>query len=425
MIDKITLVLGGVNSGKSLFGEDLARQYERHPVCLETAEQREDEQKFHIRRHQRRRAEHFDMRKAQHDLRPVLAKCAGRTVLVDSLTRHLQNRLRNGTGNHNSEQLWENDRGYLNELISIQKEKRINLILLSDELGYAPLAQDDAGRKIQELLGNWNQHLAHLSHQVIRVSAGIPQLLKREAAARFRIGAPSNVLPGDLIHRLFHLSGELDDIQLVFADCSPLDPHLLNHLKDLKDGQDLSYSVRLPLKPPLDGSLSESLDRLLPFMEMLAPLKPLTHTVDFVCPPAAVAGGDHASVCEQYNRFFSRLREALPKTTFSLRNLSCPLADLDPVIDASAIAYAIDLGHLLKFNHPLSEVRERLSQAASVHLHHVGSCGDSGAEPLDGQPLPAFAPYFSMLTEYSGLLIIENSHPRHLQQSLEAIRSYF
>lgn len=425
MIDKITLVLGGVNSGKSHYGEELALNYERRPVCLVTADKPTDNGKSHIRRHQRRRGDRFELREERQDLRPLLHKCAGRTVLIDSLTRHLANRLQRDSGKLNSEQLWENDRGYLNELLSIQREQKINLILLSDDLSCAPLALDSDRLTLQELLGNWNQYLAHLAHQVIRVTAGIPQLLKRQAAARFRLGAPSTVLPGDLWQNLLYLRRQVSDIQLLVTDQTVDGASLVQPLLRLKEGQDLTYSLHMPLDLPVFEAPQKALDDSLRLIEALAPLRPLTHTFHYDVPAAYVSGQDNQSLSETYSAFFAELRQRFPGLPLSLENTVTPLPDLDPVIDASAVGYAIDIGHLLQHGHGLGGVRERLSQAAVVHLHHSAPTEAAPERTVDHLPLPPFASYLSLLADYSGLVTIENYHPQHLEQSLETVRSYF
>lgn len=425
MIDKVTLILGGIHSGKSHYGEELALGYERRPVYLVAAGKSSDSLKAHIRKHQRRYGDRFDLVEEQYDLRPLLSRCQGRTVLVNSLTRHLAHRLKQNPVSAGSDLHWENDRGYLNELLSIQQEKGINLILLSDEMGYAPLADDSGERFLQELLGHWNQHLACLAHQVVRVTAGIPQILKHLSAVRFRLGAPSTVLPGDLIQNLFYLRRHVRDIQLLYMDYPVIGEQTLHPLLHLKSGQDLSYSVHMPLSLPIYGSPDLVLERALRLIEDLMPLKPLTFTFHYDVPKGYRSGQDNQELNDTYVKFFSELKSRFPGQSFSLENIETALTDLDPVIDAAAIGYAIDIGHLLHKGHPLGEVKERLSQAAVVHLHHAGLTEDSPETAVDHLPLPAFAPYLSLLADYSGLVTIENYHPHHLEQSLETVRSYF
>jgi len=406
MMEKITLIIGGIHSGKSHFGEELALGYERRPVCLLATEHPQDDFKAHIRMRQRRHGDQFDFRAEQHDLRPLLAKCAGRTVLIDSLTHHLRQRLLEGMDKLSHEQIWENDRGYLNELLSIQKEKGINLIMVSDELGYA----DSAERRIQALLGLWNQHLARLSHQVVRLSAGIPQTIKCQPAARFRLGAPSRVLPGDLTHNLFYLRQHVDDIQLLVTNETVFHPETLHMMQVLKEGQDLSYSVHMAMSVPIYENSDLVMEQSARFIDVLDSLRPITYTFHFDIPSDYMVGQENTGLSEAYILFFSKMKSRFPGISFSLENTETPLPDLDPVIDAAAITYAIDIGHLQNKGYSLGDIRERLSQASAVHLHH---------------PLPRFAPYFSLISDYSGLVTIENNHPNHLEESLRAIRSYF
>jgi adenosylcobinamide kinase/adenosylcobinamide-phosphate guanylyltransferase len=422
MIAKVTLILGGIRSGKTHLAEELALGYGRRPVYLATSRDADEEMRTRIRTSQRRRGDRFELIEEGYDLRSALNRCAGRTVLVDSLGDHLVNRLSRQTGPQVVDQIWENDRGYLNEILSIQKEKEINLILVSHEVGMAPVPANPSERVFQQLMGHWNRHLAHLSHRVMETLAGIPRVLRQNRAARFRLGAPACFMPGDLLQNLLYLRQHVDDIQLCY-DQSPLgDPVVsvqeLNLLRSLKTGDDVSYSVHMPASPAIHEDPNLMLDRAARLIDSLAILEPVTHTFHYCVPATSTQGmGDQMSR-DAYVNFFTELKRRYPGVPFSLENIKTPLRDLDFIIDACAISYAIDLGHLLKEGHPLSEVTDRLGQAAVVHLHHA-------SDQKDHLPLPRFAPYFSLLHDFAGLVTIENHHLRHLETSLEAVSSYF
>lgn len=421
MIGKVTLILGGIRSGKTFQAEELALGYGRRPVYLATSKDPDEEMRTRIRTSQRRRGDRFELIEEPYDLRPALSRCAGRTVLVDGLADHLVNRLSKQSGPQIVDQIWENDRGYLNELLSIQKEKEINLILVSNEMGMLPMADSLPGRVVPQLMGHWNRHLAHLSQQVIVTEAGISRIIKQERAARFRLGAQAALFPGDLLQSVLFLRRQVDDIQLCFHKSPPADQVLSEQQRDLllsfQQGTDLSFSVHMPVYPSFHENPARILEQSSSLIESLAELQPFTHTFHFDLDPSGTES-ERNRYLDTYGRFFGDLIARFPGVPFSLENVSTPLHDLDSIIDGCAISYAINLGHLLLLGHPLSEMADRLSRSAVVHLHHA-------ADHKDHLPLPRFAPYLSLLTDFTGLVTIENDYPAHLEQSLETMKRYF
>ena len=78
---KITLVLGGIRSGKSYFAEQRAEYYAEDPVYIATAIPGDGEMKLRVAQHQKRRGSRYQLIEAPYDLTGPLGRLKNRTVL--------------------------------------------------------------------------------------------------------------------------------------------------------------------------------------------------------------------------------------------------------------------------------------------------------------------------------------------------------
>lgn len=176
----LTLVLGGVRSGKSRFAERLAQQ--APPVIyLATALPGDAEMRDRIADHQRRREtfsppwttveEAWDLPGAvrQH------GSAAGCLVL-ECVTLWLTNLL---VGVPPRSEM--DDEAILNRvdaLIEAGKQGKSRLIVVSNETGCGITPLTALARRFSDILGETNQRLAHASEEVYFCVAGIPWKIK-------------------------------------------------------------------------------------------------------------------------------------------------------------------------------------------------------------------------------------------------------
>ncbi|QUD84628.1 nicotinate-nucleotide--dimethylbenzimidazole phosphoribosyltransferase [Gordonia polyisoprenivorans] len=165
-----TLVLGGVRSGKSAHGEQLLREaasvrYVATGPTLTT----DAEWTARVERHRQRRDPRYTTVETS-DLASELRADPHASTLVDDLGNWLAARL-DATGAWSAtatvDRSAEND-----ELCSAIAEFTGDLVLISPEVGLAPVAPTPAGRLFQDELGALNEAVAAVCDRVILVVAG-------------------------------------------------------------------------------------------------------------------------------------------------------------------------------------------------------------------------------------------------------------
>ncbi|GAB23903.1 nicotinate-nucleotide--dimethylbenzimidazole phosphoribosyltransferase [Gordonia polyisoprenivorans NBRC 16320 = JCM 10675] len=165
-----TLVLGGVRSGKSAHGEQLLRaaasvRYVATGPTLTT----DAEWTARVERHRQRRDPRYTTVETS-DLASELRADPHASTLVDDLGNWLAARL-DATGAWSAtatvDRSAEND-----ELCSAIAEFTGDLVLISPEVGLAPVAPTPAGRLFQDELGALNEAVAAVCDRVILVVAG-------------------------------------------------------------------------------------------------------------------------------------------------------------------------------------------------------------------------------------------------------------
>ncbi|MCS6853022.1 MAG: bifunctional adenosylcobinamide kinase/adenosylcobinamide-phosphate guanylyltransferase [Gemmataceae bacterium] len=174
----VTLVVGGVRSGKSRWAEELAAR--QPPVTyVATAQAGDAEMARRIADHQARRASRQPPWQTVEEpwnlLLPLQAAAAG-TVLVECLPLWLTNRLLGLPGRAAQE-----DAEILADLarfINAAGAAAARVIVVSSETGLGLMPPDPLARRFGDLLGICNQRLAAAAAEVYGCVVGIPMRLK-------------------------------------------------------------------------------------------------------------------------------------------------------------------------------------------------------------------------------------------------------
>jgi adenosylcobinamide kinase/adenosylcobinamide-phosphate guanylyltransferase len=168
-MSQLTLVLGGARSGKSRYAESLIAASRPPWIFVATAELGDAEMAERIALHRDRRGHEWRTIEAPHDLTAALAAVAADApVLVDCLTLWLSNRM----------------------LADVDLEAEIArfeasldghsgpVFLVSNEVGFGIVPDNELARRFRDLQGRLNQRLAARADRVVLMVAGLPIVVK-------------------------------------------------------------------------------------------------------------------------------------------------------------------------------------------------------------------------------------------------------
>jgi len=173
---EITLVLGGVRSGKSRYALHLAAGVQR-VTFVATAERREDEEmRRKIERHRAERPQHWTTIEEPLKLATVIQSVTNcDLLLIDCLTLFAGKML---------EVLGEDSAAMSESISALCKALEVahcSVVLVSNEVGSGVVPASELGRQYRDLLGEINQRVAAVADHVVLMVAGLPLSLKRPA----------------------------------------------------------------------------------------------------------------------------------------------------------------------------------------------------------------------------------------------------
>lgn len=164
----VTLVLGGVRSGKSRFAEGEIARCEAPWVYVATGQAFDQEMRERIIEHQVRRDTRWHTVEAPFDVAQALDDAGERPVLVDCLTLWLTNMLL--------------DERSVDEAVSgvlAALRRRVGpTVLVGNEVGLGIVPESALGRRFRDEAGVLHQRLAAEAERVVFVAAGLPLVLK-------------------------------------------------------------------------------------------------------------------------------------------------------------------------------------------------------------------------------------------------------
>jgi adenosylcobinamide kinase/adenosylcobinamide-phosphate guanylyltransferase len=169
----VTLVLGGVRSGKSRWAQELAARATR-VAYVATAQPRDTEMVEKIRRHREERPSHWQTLEEPLALGEVIAEHAAAfdVMLIDCLTVFVAN----------LQEKTEADAACMHRCIDgfleVLRTLPVSLVLVSNEVGSGVVPPYPAGRRFRDALGELNQRVAAIADNVVLLVAGIPLALK-------------------------------------------------------------------------------------------------------------------------------------------------------------------------------------------------------------------------------------------------------
>ena len=164
-----TLVLGGINSGKSAFAEALITNQTTTPYYVATSVVLDQETRDKVNAHKHMRGPNWHTIEEPVDLGSALEQLpAGSVVLVDCLTMWLNNLMYHELDVD----------GYTDHVLETLAQYELNITFVSNEVGLGGISENALTRKFARLQGTLNQKIAEQSDRVAFVAAGLPMWLK-------------------------------------------------------------------------------------------------------------------------------------------------------------------------------------------------------------------------------------------------------
>lgn len=173
----VTLILGGVRSGKSRFALNLAAKCPR-VTFIATAEAREDrEMQRKIDRHRAERPKHWQTLEVPLHVPDAIQASSpdSDSIVVDCLTIFAANLLEA----HGEDARRDAEIARLCDSLT---RVECAVILVSNEVGSGVVPAYSSGRRFRDLVGEVNQRVAAVADNVLMMVAGLPVELKGSTA---------------------------------------------------------------------------------------------------------------------------------------------------------------------------------------------------------------------------------------------------
>lgn len=173
----LTLVLGGLRSGKSGFAVRLARRAGGRVLFVATGLASDAEMEARIAAHRRERPADWGLVEGPRHLSEAAERAGSYdVVLLDAVDAWLANRLEERGGAEvawDREQLAGMEADCAEDLAALRRHSR-TLICVSSEVGLSLVPPTSYGRAFVDLLGHCNQRLARDAAEAYLVVAGRP-----------------------------------------------------------------------------------------------------------------------------------------------------------------------------------------------------------------------------------------------------------
>ena len=164
---RVTLVLGGVRSGKSRYALALAESLAGPRVFVATATVTDEEMEAKIARHKLERSDAWTTVEEPVELGRVVRELGTESgvIVVDCLTIFAAHAM----GGREAE---------IDALLAALGEADCAVVLVSNEVGSGVVPAYESGRRYRDLLGEINQRVARVADDVVLMVAGLPLALK-------------------------------------------------------------------------------------------------------------------------------------------------------------------------------------------------------------------------------------------------------
>lgn len=180
----ITLVLGGAQSGKSHYAQQLASEFE-HVTFIATGRRTDAEMRRKIARHRRKRPMAWKTVEAPRELHEAIRSESQEAdvILIDCLTIYADNIMGGRKKSHVDQEK------YIDAVCDAIRASRACVIAVSNEVGSGVVPAYRSGRIYRDFLGQMNQRIAQMADTVVLMIAGLPLTVKDPGVRQWKADA--------------------------------------------------------------------------------------------------------------------------------------------------------------------------------------------------------------------------------------------
>jgi adenosylcobinamide kinase/adenosylcobinamide-phosphate guanylyltransferase len=170
----ITVVTGGIKSGKSLWAQQRGESINGNRAFIATALALDEEMTERIKKHQTERAGKWITYEESLNVVPLIEDLAVRfdVMLLDCLTMWVSNLLT--VYNASAELVQEKS----DELTACLAGKKSHIIMVTNEVGMGIIPSDPLSRAYQRLLGRLNRGVTFVASELYMMVSGVPVKIK-------------------------------------------------------------------------------------------------------------------------------------------------------------------------------------------------------------------------------------------------------
>ena len=170
---KLTLITGGVRSGKSRLAVEMARKDGGTVVFVATCVPGDQEMERRIADHKKERPGDWRTLEQPVGIGKILEdpgqECG--TVIIDCLTLLVSNILLKGGSE-------KEIREEIDSIVQSSKKALFRTIIVTNEVGLGVVPASELGRRFRDAAGMANQHVARNADEVYLMTCGIPARIK-------------------------------------------------------------------------------------------------------------------------------------------------------------------------------------------------------------------------------------------------------
>ena len=176
----LTLILGGVRSGKTSYAQEQARQIGGNVLYVATASAGDEEMRMRIEAHRAARPAEWQTLEATLQVGEALISNQVRTqvVIVDCVTLLVSNVLLSFSEDAAFDEVEQKVQAEIDALLKAHSKIGGQWFIVSNEVGLGLVPPYPLGRFYRDLLGWANQTLVRSADRVIFMVAGIPTVIK-------------------------------------------------------------------------------------------------------------------------------------------------------------------------------------------------------------------------------------------------------